>query len=119
MVPGASIERVFLVPSFSRMRSDIAWLENALGLYRVVLGQPGQERLLQKLQARIEAAQGAEKDELLAWYRSEALCLSPFLRSTRTGSRAAPNVSPRSHKQAVVVDHDPVRGGSRASTMSP
>ncbi len=80
-LPGAAIERVFLIPSLSRMRAEIAELERALGSYRIVLGQPGQERLLRELQARVDAAKANEKQDLMAWYSSEALCLSPFLKA--------------------------------------
>jgi hypothetical protein len=81
--PGAALERVLILPSYSRQLEERDALEASLALYRLTLGQPDQEHLLTGLQRRVDAA-GPTREAVTEWLGKAALCLSPFARAQAT-----------------------------------
>jgi hypothetical protein len=84
--PGAEMCRTVYVPPLSRQRDDMERLLKALALYRLALGQPDQEHLVQALGRRLEEA-GSDRSRLLAWLGAAMINLSPYQQVGRVPAR--------------------------------
>jgi len=75
--PGATVLRRVYVTRLSRINNDLSRLLDALALYRLAMGRPDQEQLVQALRRRLDEA-GSKKTQLTAWLREATINLSPF-----------------------------------------
>jgi hypothetical protein len=76
--PATEIKRTVYTPPLSRLRHDMERRLQELALYRLTLGQPDQEALIQALGRRLNEAGRGGQTALSTWLRQAIINLSPY-----------------------------------------